>query len=81
MLTESYSADTFQGGEARGALSWAFMKTFQQQGRNQSYLQLLNNIRSILEADYLQKPQLSSSHPLGKSELFINLTTRNERGF
>ena len=59
-------ADTFQGGEARGALSWAFIKTLQQQGPNQSYLQLLNNIRAVLEANYSQKPQLSSSHPLGE---------------
>lgn len=32
----------------------------------QSYVQLLNSIREILEEDYTQKPQLSSSHPIGK---------------
>ncbi|OJJ44362.1 hypothetical protein ASPZODRAFT_71866 [Penicilliopsis zonata CBS 506.65] len=62
------SADTFQDGEARGALSWAFIKTLQQ-APHQSYLQLLNNIRSELEGKYTQKPQLSCSHPLGKSLL------------
>ncbi|CAK40301.1 caspase family protein [Aspergillus niger CBS 101883] len=58
------SADTFQDGEARGALSWAFIKTLQQRP-NQSYLQLLNSIRNELEGKYTQKPQLSCSHPLG----------------
>ncbi|RAK94130.1 hypothetical protein BO79DRAFT_134289 [Aspergillus costaricaensis CBS 115574] len=59
------SADTFQDGEARGALSWAFIKTLQQRP-NQSYLQLLNSIRNELEGKYSQKPQLSCSHPLGR---------------
>ena len=30
----------------------------------QSYQQLLNNIRDILRNKYSQKPQLSSSHPM-----------------
>lgn len=63
-------ADTFQGGEARGALSWAFIKSLNQRP-NQSYLQLLNSIRAELEGKYSQKPQLSCSHPLGKSVLFV----------
>lgn len=60
------SADTFQDGEARGALSWAFIKSLER-WPYQSYLQLLNTIRSELEDRYTQKPQLSSSHPLGES--------------
>ncbi|KAE8147824.1 peptidase C14, caspase domain-containing protein [Aspergillus avenaceus] len=64
------SADTFQDGEARGALSWAFIKT-QQQQPNQSYLQLLNSIRSELEGKYSQKPQLSCSHPLDTNLMFV----------
>lgn len=59
------SADTFQNGEARGALSWAFIKSLQQ-WPHQSYLQLLNTIRAELDGKYTQKPQLSCSHPLGK---------------
>lgn len=58
-------ADTFQDGEARGALSWAFIKSLKQRP-NQSYLQLLNSIRNELEGKYTQKPQLSCSHPLGE---------------
>ncbi|KAE8358475.1 Metacaspase-1B [Aspergillus caelatus] len=64
------SADTFQDGEARGALSWAFIKTLQQRP-NQSYLQLLNSVRSELEGKYSQKPQLSCSHPLDTNLLFV----------
>ncbi|PYH88163.1 hypothetical protein BO71DRAFT_404078 [Aspergillus ellipticus CBS 707.79] len=64
------SADTFQDGEARGALSWAFIKSLQQRS-NQSYLQLLNSIRNELEGKYTQKPQLSSSHPLDTNLLFV----------
>lgn len=58
-------ADTFQDGQARGALSWAFVKSLKQ-WPHQSYLQLLNTIRNELEDKYSQKPQLSCSHPLGK---------------
>ncbi|BDD57140.1 hypothetical protein MAP00_002532 [Monascus purpureus] len=64
------SADTFQGGEARGALSWAFIKSLNQRP-NQSYLQLLNSIRAELEGKYSQKPQLSCSHPLDVNLLFV----------
>ncbi|KAL2818874.1 caspase domain-containing protein [Aspergillus granulosus] len=60
------SADTFQDGEARGALSWAFIKVLQRNPQL-SYVQLLNLIRAELEGKYTQKPQLSCSHPLGKS--------------
>ncbi|SAM07204.1 hypothetical protein [Absidia glauca] len=33
--------------------------------KNQSYLQLLNSIRAILREKYSQRPQFSSSHPIG----------------
>jgi len=59
-------ADTFQGGAARGALSWAFIESLKK-APHQSYLQLLNSIRRELEGKYTQKPQLSCSHPLGMS--------------
>lgn len=65
LTDNSYRADTFQDGQARGALSWAFIKSLQQWPQ-QSYLQLLNTIRAELDGKYSQKPQLSCSHPLGK---------------
>lgn len=64
------SADTFQDGEARGALSWAFIKSLER-WPCQSYLQLLNTIRSELEDRYTQKPQLSCSHPLDTNLRFV----------
>ncbi|BCR84630.1 caspase family protein [Aspergillus chevalieri] len=64
------SADTFQDGEARGALSWAFIKSLER-WPYQSYLQLLNTIRSELEDRYTQKPQLSCSHPLDTNLRFV----------
>ncbi|PLB40679.1 caspase family protein [Aspergillus candidus] len=64
------SADTFKDGEARGALSWAFIKSLKKDP-NQSYLQLLNSIRSQLDGKYTQKPQLSCSHPLDVNLLFV----------
>ncbi|KAJ5733710.1 hypothetical protein N7493_002496 [Penicillium malachiteum] len=68
------SADTFQDGQARGALSWAFIKSLQQWPQ-QSYLQLLNTIRAELDGKYTQKPQLSCSHPLGKFKICRVTTT------
>ena len=60
-----YSADTFEGGEATGAMSYAFISALKKDPQ-QSYHQLLNNIREELEGKYQQKPQLSCSHPLGE---------------
>ncbi|KAJ5153504.1 uncharacterized protein N7482_009982 [Penicillium canariense] len=64
------SADTFQDGQARGALSWAFIKSLKQ-WPHQSYLQLLNTIRAELDGKYTQKPQLSCSHPLDTKLRFV----------
>ncbi|KZT73594.1 hypothetical protein DAEQUDRAFT_743062 [Daedalea quercina L-15889] len=64
------SADTFEGGQATGAMSYAFMAVLRQ-NKQQSYQQLLMNIRGILYSKYSQKPQLSSSHPIDTNLLFI----------
>lgn len=47
-------------------MSWAFITAIKQNPK-QSYVELLNSIRDVLETKYSQKPQLSCSHPLGKS--------------
>ncbi|KAF2835903.1 hypothetical protein M501DRAFT_916520, partial [Patellaria atrata CBS 101060] len=57
------SSDANIGGEATGAMSWAFV-TALKKNPQQSYVQLLNSIRDELEGKYNQKPQLSCSHPL-----------------
>lgn len=64
------SADTQEAGKATGAMSYAFIKSLRENPQ-QSYQQLLNSLRVILRAKYSQKPQLSSSHPMDTSLLFI----------
>ncbi|KIY44408.1 peptidase C14 [Fistulina hepatica ATCC 64428] len=64
------SADANEGGQATGAMSYAFI-TALDRNKQQSYQQLLINIREILRGKYSQKPQLSSSHPMDTNLLFI----------
>ena len=64
------SADTVEAGEATGAMSYAFIEVLRQRPQ-QTYQELLNNIRDVLKAKYSQKPQLSSSHPMDTTVLFI----------
>jgi hypothetical protein len=47
-------------------MSWAFISAIKANPK-QSYVELLNSVRDVLEEKYTQKPQLSCSHPLGKS--------------
>lgn len=63
MLTDC-SADATIAQKATGAMSWAFISALKE-NPDQSYVELLNSIRELLEAKYSQKPQLSCSHPLG----------------
>jgi len=67
---EQTSADAFEAGKATGAMSYAFITTLTQQP-NQTYQELLVSIRAILRAKYSQKPQLSCSHPMDTSILFV----------
>lgn len=62
------SADATIASQATGAMSWAFISALKQ-NPNQTYLELLNSVRDVLETKYTQKPQLSCSHPLGESSL------------
>ncbi|KAL1668315.1 caspase domain-containing protein [Schizophyllum commune] len=64
------SADAYEAGQATGAMSYAFM-TALSQNKQQTYQQLLVEIRGILKAKYSQKPQLSASHPIDTSIMFI----------
>ena len=64
------SADAHIGGEATGAMSFAFIEVMNT-GKKQSYLTLLQNTRKVLEAKYSQKPQLSASHPIDTNLEFI----------
>ncbi|KAI9904011.1 hypothetical protein N3K66_000540 [Trichothecium roseum] len=64
------SADATIASKATGAMSWAFISALKANPK-QSYVELLNSIRDILETKYSQKPQLSSSHPLDTNILFV----------
>ncbi|PNP37440.1 hypothetical protein TGAMA5MH_10674 [Trichoderma gamsii] len=64
------SADAFVGTEATGAMSWAFISALKRNPK-QSYVELLNSVREILETKYTQKPQLSCSHPLDTNLMFV----------
>lgn len=57
------SADANQGGTSAGAMSYSFL-TVMGQDPNQTYISLLNNVRSVMVGKFSQKPQLSCSHPL-----------------
>ena len=58
------SADASIGGESTGAMSWSFIKSFEENGLNQTYVQLLRNTRKNLHGKYSQVPQMSTGHRL-----------------
>jgi len=64
------SADTVEAGKATGAMSYALISCLKA-NPNQSYQQLLINLRKALVNRYHQKPQLSSSHPIHTGVKFI----------
>ncbi|KAI0842801.1 hypothetical protein F5Y06DRAFT_284202 [Hypoxylon sp. FL0890] len=64
------SADATIASQATGAMSWAFITALKQDPK-QSYVELLNSIRDVLQTKYTQKPQLSCSHPLDTNLLFV----------
>ncbi|KAI9804137.1 MAG: hypothetical protein M1825_001539 [Sarcosagium campestre] len=70
------SQDAQIGGEATGAMSWAFI-TALKKNPQQSYVQLLNSIRDELASRYTQKPQLSCSHPLSMESTILLMSPAN----
>lgn len=64
------SADAQEAGSFTGALSWAFIQVLTQ-NQVQSYLTMLQNLRTVLATKYTQKPQLSSSHQIDPNLRFI----------
>jgi hypothetical protein len=55
---EQTSADTSMQGLATGAMSWAFINTMRSHPQ-QSYIQVLQNTRAMLQSRFSQIPQLS----------------------
>ncbi|KAG9310509.1 hypothetical protein JVU11DRAFT_9656 [Chiua virens] len=64
------SADTVQGGVAVGAMSYAFITALTRKPA-QSYLELLQSIRDIVQPHFTQKAQLSSGHYIDTHLRFI----------
>jgi len=61
------SADASIGGESTGAMSWALASAFEEFGLDQTYTQLLGNIRTKLASKYTQVPQMSTGHKMNMS--------------
>ncbi|CAE6533403.1 unnamed protein product [Rhizoctonia solani] len=57
------SDDVVDDNKASGAMSYAFTDALRRQPQ-QTYQELLNNIRDLIHIKYDQKPQLTSSHPI-----------------
>ncbi|KAF8997281.1 peptidase C14, caspase catalytic [Cyathus striatus] len=64
------SADTFQGGVAVGAMSYALIKTLKAHPHI-SYDELLSCLRKLLIPKYHQKAQLSSTYPINRTREFV----------
>ncbi|KAJ1306520.1 hypothetical protein OPQ81_007521 [Rhizoctonia solani] len=62
--------DVMEDDKAIGAMSYAFIEALRRQPQ-QSYQELLNNIRALTREKNDQKPQLTTSHPIDTSSLYI----------
>merc|ERR1711916_26000 len=56
------SADAFIEGESCGAMSHSLIKAFNDHGLNQTYAEVLKNVRTTLLGKYKQIPQMSTGH-------------------
>lgn len=65
---EQTSADANIEGQHTGAMSWALISAFEQNGPNQTYTQLLGNIRGLLQSKYTQVPQMSTGHKMNLAQ-------------
>ncbi|KAH8831894.1 caspase domain-containing protein [Flagelloscypha sp. PMI_526] len=68
-LDNQTSADAQEAGKATGAVSWAF-KTALTTLPEQTWGALLQNLHTLLEDKYTQKPMLTTSHPLDTKYVF-----------
>jgi hypothetical protein len=68
---EQTSADANIGGQSTGAMSWSFRQAFEKKGFDQTYVQLLGNIRTLLHGKYYtQIPQMSTGHRMDMNASF-----------
>ncbi|KDN35890.1 hypothetical protein RSAG8_11252, partial [Rhizoctonia solani AG-8 WAC10335] len=64
------SHDVIEDNRVSGAVSYAFIHALRRQPQ-QSYQELLHNLRELIHEKCDQKPQLTSSHPIDTSALYI----------
>lgn len=64
------STDTFKGGVAVGAMSWAYCEVMTK-NPNQSYQQIMKEVNNLTYPRYHQTPQLGSSHHIDLNRRFI----------
>ncbi|KAJ3997710.1 caspase domain-containing protein [Lentinula boryana] len=64
------STDTFKGGVAVGAMSWAYCEVMSRHP-DQSYKQILRAVNDMTYPRYHQTPQLGSSHHIDMNRKFI----------
>ena len=61
---EQTSADAHIEGSHTGAMSWALITSLEEFGFDQTYTELLGNIREKLVSKYTQVPQMSTGHKM-----------------
>ncbi|KAF5311972.1 hypothetical protein D9619_003780 [Psilocybe cf. subviscida] len=64
------SADTYHNGRPIGAMTHAWVTTLTEKPQ-QTYKELLGNLRQILRARFVQKPLLSASHVIDTDRIFV----------
>ena len=64
------SADANINNDFTGAMSWALLKALREHGNNQTYVDLLKNLRANLEGKYTQVPQMSTGHQMNMKTSF-----------
>ncbi|KAF2674834.1 peptidase C14 [Microthyrium microscopicum] len=64
------SADASIAGAATGAMSWAFLQVMAQFNGQQSYVEILQNTRGMLQQKYSQVPQLSCGEQMDLNRPF-----------
>lgn len=57
-------------GSATGAMSHALVKSLSQ-NRHQTFTQILQSTRQILQGKYTQVPQMTSGHKMDMNTMFI----------
>jgi len=65
------SADATLNGQACGAMSWGLIEAFKEKGLEQTYVELLANVRAKLQGKFSQIPQMSAGHRMNMAVKFM----------